>query len=548
MDLRSAAANIVWGGSSLRAWRDYRRALRRPAAAQERRLLRYLSDNRETAFGRAHDFAGIRSVDEYRARVPMSTYADLEPFISEVQRGRDGVLTATPVERLVPSGGSTAGRKLIPFTAPLRREFSVAIQAWLVDLFMRHRSLVGGPAYWSITPAASFHGPAPGTVVPIGFDDDSAYLGGARQALARAIMAVPRAVGRLRDATAFRYATVLFLLRARDLRLISVWHPSFLDGLLDVLDEHRDRLIRDIAAGTFSPPAASASEDHAWLRRLLPPDPIRAAALRAAKPGDCRAPWPKLALISSWADGHSRGPSERLALRFPGVAMQAKGLLATEGVVTIPFADRHPLAVRSHVFEFIDTGGSVRLAHELHHGGEYSVVLTTGGGLYRYKLADRVRVDGFVDETPSLQFVGKEDRISDWFGEKLTDGFVAGVLQALFGDRHPPRFALLAPERYPSGMAYTLFVDAAAPRVPRLDALLEQALRTNPQYAWCVDLGQLRPARVTAVGSGAARAYLDACVARGQRLGDVKPAALRPDTGWADVLPCDGAAQEAARC
>jgi hypothetical protein len=158
-----------------------------------------------------------------------------------------------------------------------------------------------------------------------------------------------------------------------------------------------------------------------------------------------------------------------------------------------------------------------------------------------------VHVDGFVDDTPSLRFIGKEDRVADWFGEKLTDGFVAGALQSLFADR-PPRFALLAPERYPSGMAYTLFIDGGAPPIPRLAAALERALRENPHYAWCVDLGQLRPARVTRVGSGAAQAFLDACVARGQRLGDVKPAALRPDTGWTDVLPRDAVERKAVPC
>lgn len=97
---------------------------------------------------------------------------------------------------------------------------------------------------------------------------------------------------------------------------------------------------------------------------------------------------------------------------------------------------------------------------------------------------------------------------------------------------------MLAPEESASGVAYTLFVDADAPAIGSLAPALEVELRRNPHYAWCVDLGQLRPSRVVRVARGADRAYLEACVRRGQRLGDVKPVALHTATGWAEVLPC----------
>ena len=141
-----------------------------------------------------------------------------------------------------------------------------------------------------------------------------------------------------------------------------------------------------------------------------------------------------------------------------------------------------------------------------------------------------------MHHTPSLRFLGRDDRVSDLFGEKLSDGFVAGVLEQLFTGA-PPRFALVAPDRTAAGIAYTLFVATDGPIQPDLAARLERALRLNPQYAWCVDLGQLRPARVARVGPGAMSAFIDACVARGQRLGDVKPVSLSAATGWRDQLP-----------
>ena len=192
----------------------------------------------------------------------------------------------------------------------------------------------------------------------------------------------------------------------------------------------------------------------------------------------------------------------------------------------------------AHTFEFLDPDGKLRLAHELEQGIAYGVVLTTGGGLYRYRLGDRARVDGRVGGTPSLTFVGRDDRVSDFCGEKLSDSFVATVIDAVFANVAHPSFAMLAPEMTTAGVSYTLFVHRGASIPPDCSAALERELRRNPHYAWCVDLGQLAPASIVAVGPGADRAYVDACVRRGQRSGDVKPVSLHQSTGWRENLPC----------
>ena len=537
MDMRSAAVNVLWGASSTPSWEHYRRALRAPAVEQERLLLSCLRRNSDTVIGREHGFDSIRSVADYQARVPPVSYDEMAPLVHRAARGEARVLTRTRIERLVPTSGSTAPAKLVPFTADLRGEFTAAIDAWLIDLFLKRPTLMGGPAYWSISPAPSTVCELGDSAVPVGFDSDSRYLGGARQALARSILAVPDEVARIRDVDAFRYVTALFLIRARDLRLISVWHPSFLEGLLDSIETHRDRLIRDVDCGSMSPPPPSTvpTEVHARLAPLLAPAPARAAELRNAGAHAAEI-WPHLSLISCWADGPAQAAAALLARRCEGIALQPKGLLATEAVVTIPFDGRHPLAIRSHFFEFIEPDGRVKLAHELQRGMEYTLLLTTGGGLYRYKLCDRVVVDDFVHHTPSLRFLGRDDRVSDLFGEKLSDGFVARVLEQLFTGA-PPRFAMLAPDRSAAGIAYTLFIEPDGVTEPDLAARLERALRLNPQYAWCVDLGQLRPACVARVGPGAMSAFIGSSVAGGQRLGDVKPVSLSTATGWRDRLP-----------
>jgi hypothetical protein len=479
-------------------------------------------DNTGTAFGREHGFESVRDVDAFRRRVPVRAYDDLAPWIDRVAVGEQGVLTAERVTRLIPSSGSTRATKLIPYTAGLQREFNRAIGPWIADLYRRWPDLTRGCAYWSISPitakdALAGNGRARGAV-PVGFDEDSAYLGGVRRRLVDAVMAVPGEVRRAPDMPAFQLATLTHLLRRRDLRLISVWHPSFLELLLDAATQNWDELLHLVGRD----------------------DAVRAAELRAASPDDWNAIWPHLGLISCWADASAAGPADALRARVPNIFFQPKGLLATEAFVSIPFAGRWPLAVRSHFLEFEDDHGRMLLADELRPGGTYAVIVTTAGGLWRYRLGDLVRCDGVVGRTPSVRFVGRADLVVDRFGEKLSEGFVGatihGVLAAagIYAD-----FAMLAPDVCDTGAEttrYTLFLSATSPQYfdgGVLAASLDRALRSNPHYAYCRDLGQLGPPRFFHVRAGARATYLGAITESGRRIGEIKPVALDGRTDWA---------------
>src|SRR4030095_13827461 len=119
----------------------------------------------------------------------------------------------------------------------------------------------------------------------------------------------------------FRFETLRRLLLCRDLRLISVWHPSFLTLLLDALPRHWDHLMSAIQIG------AAATRD----------DPNRALELRRLGPGQPERLWPSLRLISCWGDAAAEIPLEQLRSRFPNVLVQPKGLISTEGFVSLPF-------------------------------------------------------------------------------------------------------------------------------------------------------------------------------------------------------------------
>ena len=381
--------------------------------------------------------------------------------------------TAEPVIRRVPTSGTTGPTKLIPYTRSLLAEFHRGIAPWVTDLFRHDPSMLAGNSYWAISPVAG---------VSEGFADDTEYLGRAGW-LTRAALAVPPSIRHIRDMDSWRRETLRHLTACRNLAFISVWHPSFLMLLLEEV-----------------------------------PQPARL--------------WPNLRVISCWADAAAEQPAAALARLFPQAKIQPKGLIATEGFVSLPLWGRNgaALAVRSHFFEFLDDAAKASLAHELEAGGEYAVVLTTGGGLSRYRLRDRVRVTGFEGECPLLRFVGKEDNVSDRFGEKVNETHVRTALADANAE-----FLLVACEDH----AYTLYVEAAGKSDSELAALggrLETALQGNVHYRYCRDLGQLAPMRVFRITRNGLIHYLAARHARGQRLGNVKTTLLQHDSGWTDIF------------
>jgi len=256
----------------------------------------------------------------------------------------------------------------------------------------------------------------------------------------------------------------------------------------------------------------------------------RAKELHKADPLLPETVWPNLKVISCWGEGNAELGIDDLKQRFPHAFIQRKGLLATEAVVTIPFAGHHVLAVASHFFEFVDAKGGIHLAHELKQGGEYEIVVTTSGGLCRYRLQDRVLVKGFLERTPDLKFLGRTGNVSDLFGEKLSEGFINAILQELMeGLPSLPCFVLIAPDETTSGIRYTLYLEGDAQ--PEITQRLDTLLRKNPHYALCRDLGQLQAPGLFLITTGGYEAFARE-LSKGRRLGDIKPASLSVSAGW----------------
>ena len=527
----------------------FHRALRRPKEAQSENLARILRATSDTTQSkRLPGFSSIRTAREFQDAVPLSTPDSVLPDIEALKAGTPRVLTREPVIRFEPSGGSSGASKYVPMTRGLLDEFHRALAPMLFDLLHSRPAVREGPSYWSISPIGRKQGRTAGGI-PVGSVEDSAYFPRFLQPVLSRVFAVPGAVARMPDVESCRYVTLWFLVACEELALLSVWNPSFLTLLMDALERHGERLAEDLERGVCNPLPEGEGGVGGVVNAVLAgmrfsPRPERARVLREALRSGLqgRMLWPRLALLSMWTDAqaaHSVAPARR---RFQGVDIQGKGLLATEGVVTLPLFDAPApvLAVRSHFFEFLDPEhpeARPRLAHELDAGRTYSVLLSTSGGLLRYRIGDLVRVEGFHHATPCLRFLGRADAVSDLVGEKLAATRVSTVLESLLptvlGGPRPP-FAMMAPEWEPHAPpAYRLFLETDVPdtRLHEAAQALERALCEGYHYRYARELGQLGPVSALRVTEGTRR-YEARCIALGQRAGDIKPTDLHRQAGW----------------
>ena len=317
---------------------------------------------RETEFGRAHGFAAITSFEEFRARVPISTYDELRPWLDRVIAGEPSVLTREPVIAFEETGGSRSGRQAHSL-------YGVEPARHFEPLFSH------GLRIWrSARPARSRAGPMSRSARSHGNRAASAeYRSGCPT---RAPTSEPTLLRpswlcwpfhhrspRLTDIDEWRFATLAHLLAAPDLTIISVWSPTFLIGLLDAIPASR----RGVGEG-----------DSRWGRRDVSADPAP------------RARWSMRALGTT-SDRHRAAvaPSrhrerlgrrriavlcQRLQQMLPHAFLQPKGLLATEGAVTTPCSASWPVPALSSAFlEFIDQAGRSHLCDELQEGESYRV-------------------------------------------------------------------------------------------------------------------------------------------------------------------------------
>jgi hypothetical protein len=430
---------LLWA-TAPRTVKRFAAVCRAPAKAQDHLLREILGANADTEFGRRHGVNGITTFAEFRQRVPISSYEDLEPYINAAMRGQPNQLTKDPPVLFTTTSGTTGNRKYIPMTRGGKRAKARLTWLWFSALYRDHPGIVGGRILSVVSPEVESHAPS-GT--PCGAESGHAYR--TMPGPVRSMYTAPYGVFAIEDYEA-KYYTLLRLAAGQDISCIATVNPSTIVLLADRLARHTEPIIRDVRDGSVSadvavPPALRASLH-------LKPDPERARRLEraAASGGGELRPglaWPRLAAIGCWKGGTVGAYLAKFDTYFPQQPpVRDLGYYATELRGSVPLSDQGDAgvaAVGTNVLEFHPAGddrapeGRDLLPIErLEVGQRYFVYVTNSSGLYRYDMNDIVEVVGMYYQTPLIRFVQKGKGVVSFTGEKLYETqVIAAVDQAL---------------------------------------------------------------------------------------------------------------------
>ena len=464
-------------------------------------LLTILRDNNDTAFGKVKDFASIKDVDEYRRRLPISGYEPFRTYVCAMLMGEKDQLTVYPIYNFCHTSGTEGLSKFIPVTSEALRRYDIAFTHRQDEAIKQF----GGKRLFFNTFRTDLHKESSKKLL---FSEayyrymcennrmkEDEYLGGFDTMFSEDLgdrLFVKLWLGfACADITVFEsifmYDALIFFTYLKE-----HWHKVY-----DAMEAH-------------SIPADEDIPDN--IRKILLSMPYTDERLADVKKlcesgmhGIAQKLWPNLKLISG-VSNKSFFAEDQCLREYIGDSDSIEYYYLTYGASECYMTTAHEdnnfsylILPKSAFFEFRpfddeELNGSefdTVLPKDLKVGAEYSPVITTFSGLYRYIIEDVLVCRGFIGESPLLEFVMRKSQTLNIAGEKVDIRLVEKEIASLSGSNSVMEWTIgveldLAPGRYfVTAVSKTGNVGVSEELADILDSGLS---RTNPDYA---DLRQM---------------------------------------------------------
>lgn len=406
-------------------YQNFKNSLARIEAVQRKKLSELLEYSGRTEFGKSHRLTKDMSWEKFNETLPVTNYSDWEEMILRQKKSGGLMISGETCTRYQPTSGSTSKVKWIPYTKKFLAEIDAVVAPLIYDSYNREKRLFRGSQYWSLSwiPTALRKDDDSNT------NDDLEILPWWKKIVASLMMAVPSSVSFAETSEGSITASLAYMAYKRNLALISVWSPTFVLNMFEYMSLHRHELAEILDRGNWC----------GWQKELsfmpCPQSKASSAILKnwdgVLTSGFFEKLWPHMGLVSSWATSTSRFWAEDLMKLFPSATFIGKGLWATEGVITFPFEGKYPLAITGHFYEFMDIdSGEIFPAWKLKKGQVLKPLLTTGSGLFRYAMNDRIKVVDFAESCPCFEFLGRLEGV-DMVGEKMSAEIAQEIIDSV---------------------------------------------------------------------------------------------------------------------
>ncbi len=508
----------------------------------EQLLLRLLDENKNTEYGKKYGFAGIHSIEEYRTKVPLSTYDDYEPYIRRmVENDEHDLITVYEPKHYAVSSGSIGVPKHIPVSeAELEKYSKYGTSMFFGVLDEYYRNTTGR----SVKPGFGVN------CVELRFQETK--YGVPKGAISGNIMK------QIKDITKYfmeppwdvinpkanmdlKYLRARYALARRDITFID---GAFMTALVDLIDYIRtnwEMLVQDIRDGIINEEVDIPQEIRQKLAAGIKPDPKRANELETEfkKGVDRIIPriWPDIQGVGSIGTGGFFTYSKKMR-RYTGrnVPFDNLSYAASEGL----FATARHMGDTSYVlipeggfYEFIpakaEDDSVILTMDELEEGEDYEIIITNLSGFYRYRIKDVIRVTGFYNEAPLVQFVYRKSQLLSIAGEKTNEEAVRWSIEEFMKDTGLKinDYSVYANTDTEPGH-YTFYMEPDRPvdkeDIPRYrDAIEKRMMQANPSYGDKIRTNVLSPTELLFVQQETYQLYRDMMIMKGTSSNQLKP-------------------------
>ncbi|HHL52968.1 MAG TPA: GH3 auxin-responsive promoter family protein [Flammeovirgaceae bacterium] len=354
-----------------------------PLEVQQEVFLNLIDKAKDTQFGREHDFANIRNYEHFRQKVPVRNYEELYPYIERMMRGKQNVLWPTTIKWFAKSSGTTNARsKFIPVSPEALEDCHMKGGKDLLSIYINNR---------------------PDSRMFVG---KSLSIGGSHQ------------INPLDPSGKSYYGDVsAVIMKNLPLWAKYVRTPSEEVALLENWEEKVERMAREVAEENVASMAGVPTWTLLVLQRVL----------QLTGKDDISEVWPDLEVFFHGAVAF--GPYRELfksiisspRMQYMETYNASEGFFGIQDTSNL---DEMLLMLDYGIFyEFIPfdeidrEDPTVLELGEVETGRNYAMLISTNGGLWRYKIGDTVR---FTSTHPyRIKISGRTRHFINAFGEEV---------------------------------------------------------------------------------------------------------------------------------
>lgn len=500
-------------------------------------LLKYiLKLNKDTHFGRNHEFKSINSYKDFKNAVPINEYEDLRSYINQQEKTGEPYLNSQQPVMYAQTSGTTGEPKNIPILKASIESYKQSQSLFSYTQYSYDKEVYSGKLLAIVSP--DIEGTL-STGTPYGAISGLIYK--SMPTLLRYSYLLPFEIFTISDYDLKYYLICAFALSSENITLIATPNPSTILRLKDIIDTSLENLLQDIESGNLSWIKEIDSEKKQRIISKFKPNKLRASQLRELKKKKgsliMSDIWPNLRLITTWTSGNC-------STLLPSLKAQlsSKSFIGEVGYMSSEFRGTVNLDIRNEIqvptlnenfFEFVerDEWGSESpvflMLHEIELSKDYYIFVTTQNGLYRYFINDIIQVTGKYHNTPTIKFIQKGDGVISLTGEKLYEDQVnIAVLKVI--NKYNLKIKFYVMVAYSEELKYRLYIQQPFKSVYAQE--IEQEIsHLNIEYMEKRKSGRLMPLEVICVEKGTAEEFKKYNLDKGQREGQFKLIRLLSD-------------------